>query len=191
MKRLVSVLVLLAWVGVGRAGEKEIIKRLEAEGASVNPIEGGGLLVSLDASNLDASLTELCELRSLRHLGLIRTRLTDNQVRRICALPGLTSLGFSGCPITDARLKIVARVRGLEELYLTDTAITDADLAELTRFSDLKTLYLCSESITDVGLRHLEGMRGLTRLELNKCPHVTDEGIARLKKALPKCKIYR
>ncbi len=85
----------------------------------------------------------------------------------------------------------MARVRGLEELYLTDTAITDAALPELTRLSDLKTLYLCSESITDVGLRHLEGMGGLIRLELNKCPNVTDEGIARLKKALPNCKIER
>jgi hypothetical protein len=190
MRKMLALVTLLGVAGVGRAGDKEIVKRLEAAGVLVQPHDSkGGLLVSLEAHNLDAALAELCELRGLRWVFLYHPGLTDNQLQQVCALPGLRALSFNDCPITDARLKIVAKVRGLERLSLADTAITDDGLAELTRLRDLISLTLQSTSVTDAGLRHLEGMRGLVCLDLRACPKVTDAGVARLQKALPKCEI--
>jgi internalin A len=218
MRKLLTLVALLCAAGAGRAGDKEIIERLIAQGTLVGQITlDGGLAVCLEAHNLDAGLAELCELRSLRGVSLLsHPGLTDNQVQRVCSLPGLRSLIFLDCSITDARLKIVARVRGLESLWLSGTAITDAGLAELSGLRDLESLSLPSASVTDAGLRHLEGIRGLTQLgllgcakitdgglrhregmkklrslDLRGCPRITAEGVARLQKALSDCKIIR
>jgi hypothetical protein len=188
-KMLLALVALLSVVGTGRADDAALVKRLEAEGVSVRRV-GSWLSVSLYADNLDAALDELCELRGLGCVHLRHPGLTDNQLQRVCAL-GVKSLYFIDCPTTDARLKIVAVARGLETLVLFDTVITDAGLAELTRLSDLKTLYLVNASITDAGLRHLEGVKELRDLGLSRCPNITDDGVARLQKALPECKIAR
>jgi hypothetical protein len=193
-KMMLALVTLLSVVGVGRAGDKEIIEWLKAQGVAVclyrlNPDDG--LAVSLKTHNFDAALAKLCELRSLRHVGLHHPGLTDAQLQQVCALPGLKSVGLVDCPITDTRLKIVARVQGLEELGLSGTAITDAGLAELTRLRYLDSLYLAGTDLTDAGMRHLEGMRGLYFLDLRNCPKVTAEGVSLLQKALPNCKIER
>jgi hypothetical protein len=190
MKKLASVLVLLSLAGVGRADDAAIIERLEAEGVIVLPVSSG-LVVGLDASNFDIVLPELCELRGLRSVNLQHPELTDHQLQQVCALPGVKFLHFDDCPITNVRLKTVVRVRGLETLGLDGAAITDDGLAELTGLRDLKALSLKRDSVTDAGLRHLEGMRGLTWLDLRACHMVTDAGVARLQKALPKCHIER
>ena len=44
-------------------------------------------------------------------------------------------------------------------------------------------------AVSDAGLRHLEGMAGLERLSLQDCPNVTEAGVARLRQALPRCRI--
>ena len=47
-----------------------------------------------------------------------------------------------------------------------------------------------STQITDAGLGHLTGLTNLQELRLSGT-QVTDAGVAELKQALPKCKIYR
>jgi hypothetical protein len=142
MKRfLTAVLVLLLEVDGGRAGEKDIIERLEKAGAVVCP--GGTVVDRMPNSTTDADLGELCELRSLVNLSLTDTRVTDNGLRT------------------------VADLRGLKILSLSGTAVSDK------------------------GLRHLESSSTLQNLDLTDCPNITDEGVARLKKALPHCDIDR
>jgi hypothetical protein len=46
-------------------------------------------------------------------------------------------------------------------------------------------------TIQDAGLRHLEALKPLEVLLLAGFPKVTDAGVARLKKALPRCDIHR
>ena len=53
----------------------------------------------------------------------------------------------------------------------------------------MKVLFLLETGITDAGLRRLERLSQLESLNLQDCPNVTDEGVARLQKALPKCEI--
>jgi hypothetical protein len=51
-------------------------------------------------------------------------------------------------------------------------------------------LSLVGVSITDQGLEHLEKLR-LTSLWIGDNPQVTDAGVAKLGRAMPKCKIHR
>jgi hypothetical protein len=53
----------------------------------------------------------------------------------------------------------------------------------------LRRLCLRGGNITDDGLRSLEGMTGLKELDLCDCRNVTEEGVARLRKALPGCAV--
>jgi hypothetical protein len=140
MRKLVSLLVLLAIAGVGRAGEKDILKRIVDKGGFA---KDDGKFVLMPDSTTDADLTVLRELRGLKYLGLGKTK------------------------VTDEGLKIVASLPGLNELFLPGTAITDQ------------------------GLRHLESASGLQFLNVDKCANVTNEGVARLQNALPKCEIRR
>lgn len=73
------------------------------------------------------------------------------------------------------------------ELFFTETA--DDDLPILKVLPELKSLDLkgCSR-ITDAGLVHLEGMSKLETLNLEDT-EVTDDGVNKLKAALPKCQI--
>jgi hypothetical protein len=191
MQKLLALLVLLGMVSVVRADDAAIVKRLKTAGVSVTCSQAGALDVDIDGSSVDvdAVLPELCELRHLQSVYMAHTALTDTQVRQLRDLPELRSLSFLACPLNEAQLKIVVRARGLHLLNLCDTPITDVALAELARLPDLKELILEGATVTDAGLRHLEEMQGLQDLHLLRCPNVTDEGVARLRKVLPNCKV--
>ncbi len=165
-KMLLAQVALLGVAGVGRAGDKEIVERLKAEGVGVG-LSPYSVSVSLDAEHLDIALPELCELRRPLIVTLDHPGPSDAQLRQICDLPKLRKLSLCGCPITDGRLKIVARARGLEVLCLDGTAISDA------------------------GLWQLHVMQKLEFLHIRNCPNLTDAGVARLDKALPNCLIIR
>jgi hypothetical protein len=92
---------------------------------------------------------------------------TDADLTELCELRDLTALSLRGMGITDRGLQTVSKLRALTHLGLTGTAITDK------------------------GLHHLESLSNLRNLFLFNCPAVTEEGIARLQRALPKCKIER
>ena len=149
MKKLASVLVLMAVVGGGSAGEKEIRKALE-----------------------DAGVRE--------------SRCIVDKERRYDVLI------FDGCRSTDALLGELCELRlVLEALDLERSDVTDTGIATIKNLNDLKYLGLRLTAVTDIGLRQLEGLKGLQFLDLYKCPSITDEGVARLQKALPKCQIVR
>jgi hypothetical protein len=92
---------------------------------------------------------------------------------------------------TDADLADLCEVRGLSHLHLRHTQITDQGLRTVSGLRTLTGLRLFGTVVTDEGLRHLESMSNLEWLDLQLCPKVTDEGVARLRKALPKCQILR
>jgi hypothetical protein len=145
MRMMLALAVLLGVAGVGRAGDKEIVNRLQEKGH-----------IRMSVSNRDTT----------RFLGLDE-EFDDKDLGDLCELRDLEALVLIGPGITDASLRHIGGLRGLTHLDLTCTAVSDA------------------------GLRHLEGLRGLNKLFLWGCPTVTDEGVARLQKALPKCSIVR
>src|SRR5256885_1739971 len=93
-----------------RAGEPDIIRRLEKAGGSVSRREWDGEKDCLDVHlsrtrNADAALAELCELRRLRMLRLDGSDVTDAGMRTVGGLAGLRGLELRGTAVTDAGLK--------------------------------------------------------------------------------------
>ncbi len=60
----------------------------------------------------------------------------------------------------------------------------------ITHESHIEPLYLSfCENITDVGLAHVGKLSNLTTLNLYRSPNITGAGVAKLKEALPMCRI--
>jgi hypothetical protein len=194
MKKLIAVLVLVVG-GAGRAEEMDILERLKEDGVAVRAYLGAdgseAVMVTFTLRSADAGLAELCELRRLRTLVLERRPVTDAQMRDIGGLRGLQFLVLSGPSVTDANLRHLNRLRNLKVLMLTGAKVTDTGLEELAALPDLDTLFVDDTPITDAGLRRVERLRKLKSLVLVGCHGITDEGVARLKKALPDCTIHR
>jgi hypothetical protein len=172
MKRMASVLVLLAVVGVGQADDKGIIERLKESGGQVTQRDVYGEKDALEVAFVHntpqkGSLVELCELRRLRALAFVTSRVTDAEMRTVGSLTSLRVLHLASTEITDEGVKELTGLYALQQLYLNDSErITDASIDSIARMSGLKRLFLPGTSITD-------------------------EGVARLQKALPKCQIRR
>jgi hypothetical protein len=92
---------------------------------------------------------------------------------------------------SDTDLVDLCELRRMYGLALRGTKVTDKGLRTVSGMAGLSYLDLNSTSVTDEGLRNLESLTNLGFLFLNDCPNITDEGVARLQKALPKCKIRR
>jgi hypothetical protein len=92
---------------------------------------------------------------------------------------------------TDDDLGELCELRHLRTLDLRNSKVTDRGLRTVSALHWLLYLGLSGTGITDNGLRRLESLPNLKHLYLEDCPYITDEGVARLQKALPKCEIYR
>ncbi len=83
----------------------------------------------------------------------------------------------------------VGNLERITELIMTDTLITDEALKDIGKLKNLTELYLFGcERITDAGLSNLSTLEKLALLNL-QYTKVTNAGISRLQKALPKCEI--
>jgi hypothetical protein len=195
MRSVALVLVILTLTDAVHAGEKDIVNHLSAAGAIFRTCDAFGesdiLIVRLVDECVEEALPYLCELRRLRGVGLSHPSMTDAHLRTICGLPQLRVLTLDGSSVTDAQMKLVTRALGLKSLSFTGTAVTDVGLAEVGKLHGLEMLRMDATNITDVGLRRLEKLGGLTVLDLRNCPGVTAQGVARLRKALPDCRIIR
>lgn len=162
----------------------------------------------------DAELHSLGELPRLRKLTLRRVAVTDSGLDHLARLRGLRQLVFVDTPINDASLAHLkgltelralglekTRVRGkglgelkdlmrLEELLLRGSEISTGFTRHLKAFPRLRLLDLSSTTVGDGELQHLHGLSGLDRLILIRT-RVTDEGVKKLEKALPRLSIYR
>jgi hypothetical protein len=190
MAMLASVLLVLFGVSVVWADDEQIVKRLVGCGVEVGYYKDGSVWVYLDEDHLDRALPELCELRGLSAVKLNHQRPTEEQLCAIC-LPQLRMLWLHGVPMTDKQMRYVGRLRNLRYLVLRCTYVTDTGITELDHLVDLRFLDLESTEVTDAGLRHLETLSRLEHLDVSMCPNITNAGVARLQKALPKCKILR
>ena len=101
--------------------------------------------------------------------------------------------GWVGMPetTTDADLGELCELHHFSGLGLTKTQITDKGLRTVANLRWVTLLTLNGTTVTDEGLRHLETMSNLDIVYLRNCPNITDPGVARLQKALPKCEISR
>jgi internalin A len=212
-----AMLVLLSMVGVGQAGEKEIIERLKMAGIVVErhkfrETKEAIFVRLLPQHNAKVFLPDLAYLDRLRGLVLIKTNVTDQDMLEVGCFPGLVQLALADTSISDKGLNAIKGLRNLRGLMLNNTKVTDAGLKVLIGFPDLETLTLDDTGVTDEGIKSIIELHRLRTLDLRNTKltdaglqrltsvsslselelvgtNVTDEGVARFKKALPNCRV--
>ena len=169
--------------------------------------------LSFGAEVTDAELAHLQGLTSLQWLNLTSEQVTDAGLAHLQRLTKLRGLDLDNTQVTDAGLAHLQRLTSLRELSIaSDIRVTDAGLAHLKRLTCIQLLDLNNTQVTDAGLAHLQGLTGLRGLILDNTQvtdagltylqrltsleslglggtEVTDSGVAKLRQALPKCKI--
>jgi Leucine-rich repeat (LRR) protein len=109
--------------------------------------------------------------------------------------------------VGDAGLNHLSGLTRLQELNLVETAVTGAGLLHLKGMTKLQSLRLDKTKVTDAGMAHLKGLTNLQELDLTDRDlvqlqrltnlkeldltgtGVTDTGVQRLRRALPKAVI--
>lgn len=138
----------------------------------------------------DAGLAHLQELTRLKELWLDGTQATDAGLVHLRDMTALRVLGLRVTRVTDAGLAHLQQLTHLEELRLDNTQVTDEGLARIQGLQGLQLLGLQDTCVTDVGLARLQQLPYLRDVELGRS-QVTDVGAAQLRKALPKCNVFR
>jgi formylglycine-generating enzyme required for sulfatase activity/Leucine-rich repeat (LRR) protein len=160
----------------------------------------------------DAGLVHLKGLRNLRTLNVMCTPVTGAGLAHLKDLPQLQTLFLHGGKVCDAGLVNIEGLTSLVHLSLGDSEVSDDGLAHVKGLTNLDDLYLANSKVSDAGLIHLKGLTNLRRLELQRTrvsdaglvhlsrmkrltevnltgTDVTAEGVAKLKAALPGCKV--
>ncbi len=128
-------------------------------------------------------------LKAFRHLETLQIGgpgFTDKHLERLQGLPDLKYLWITrGSRVTDAGLARLKAFPSLARLDLDEApAVTVAGLAHLEAVPKLEELWLQGRQFTDDAVPRLARLKGLRILVLNKTG-CTEEGIARLRAALP------
>jgi len=100
---------------------------------------------------------------------------------RVVSIRGMPQIGTEG-------LKHLADSTNLEHLWLSAPQVIDEQLKLLADPTELRSLNLENTQLNDSGLKHLMQLRNLERLWLHNTV-LSDEDLARLRRAIPRCKI--
>ncbi|CAG0992837.1 hypothetical protein PLCT2_02567 [Planctomycetaceae bacterium] len=174
-----SAMMLSNWKGLTDAGLAKLAKIPKLTGLDVQgctKITGEGL-AAFKGSQLDKLNLNWCE------------RVGDAGAKHIATMTKLVDLRLGGAGLTDAGLKALAPLEKLEFLELGNSFdITDAGIKEVAAFKNLRMLGLAGLDITD---ECMETLKSLSKLELLNVAStkLSKNGIAALKKALPKTRI--
>lgn len=123
----------------------------------------------------------------------VRVAGQEQEVKSARQLPAgpfqLTQVHFWDNPqVADEEMVNLRGLTGLTRLGLGQTRVSDAGLAHLKNLTNLQRLHLFATPVSDAGLKHLAGLGNLRRLDLTGT-RVTADGVAALRKALPKCDV--
>ena len=144
------------------------------------------------------------------------SEVTDEGILSLSGLTRMEDWGFSGNnKITDAGLQVLGNYPEMKLLVLRGTAwtgadvpwekmsklkdcyfdtssgISDAGLEKMAKQDTLATLSMSGATkVTDTGADAIATMSKLKTLSIRGCDGITAEGKAKIKAALPECKIY-
>jgi hypothetical protein len=124
----------------------------------------------------------------LQELSLGFSRFGDDDVRLIADKVDLCSLNLGYTTLGDDGLSQMQGLTKLERLGLARTKVTDDGMRYLRSFPRLEMLDLHATEVSDKGLQHLHHLQALRQLNLMKA-RVSEAGVAKLRKALSKCRI--
>jgi hypothetical protein len=158
----------------------------DADVARINDLRTNGILrLDLESAPIDGSGLRALE-ESPVHLNLNRTRTGDETLRMLRCF-SILELSLDDTRITNAGLPALSAT-GIYKLTANGTGITDAGMEYLAHIELLNHLELDRTPLSDEGLRSLEQLRFLKFLSCRRTK-VTSAGIARLKAALPECRV--
>ena len=132
----------------------------------------------------DKGLSDLKGLTQLRYLDLLWgcSHITDSGLSALKDLTQLQDLNLQGCSqITDAGVACLAGMPELNSIGLSKSQVTDAGLAKFEGRTNLTWLDLSDTGIGDAGLAHFRNCSQMGVMVLDRCPNVTDAGLAYLK----------
>lgn len=129
----------------------------------------------------DSEVSQLGELRQLKHLDLTEKGIDDSKLANLRELTELEYLSLQwNKGITDAGLVHLGGMKDLKILNLRSTSIDGSGLAHLDGVSKLEELALMQTNCNDAGLSHLHAMTQLKTLYLLETK-ITDAGLVYLK----------
>lgn len=136
--------------------------------------------IDLPAPVSQASIEHLSKLANLKVLGVARTQITGDGLRKLPQLPHLRVLKMS--MIKDARVALPAlrQSKTLKTLKIAADDLRDSDLKNISGIKSLEVLTLRDNpKITDMGLTHLAELPALRVLSLDGCK-ITPDAIKKL-----------
>ena len=137
----------------------------------------------------DAGVAHLAKLRSLKHVHINNSLITDESLHHLSELPNVEVLSLQGHSFSDKGLEHLQGMKQLKRLWLgagkkNGNEITDDGLEFLSGLSQLDQLELTFSKVTDEGLKSLRPLKNLRQLYVGYTK-VTDEGFEELKESLP------
>ena len=141
-----------------------------------------------NTSITDAAMQHIAKLTQLEILAIARTGLTDAGTPHLSHLIQLDKLDIAGTRVSDQGLEDICRLTALTRLNLNTTDVTDAGLYNLVRLKHLEVLCLVNTQITDASVETLAKLKSLREIALGRTG-VTQDGMTRLKRLLPDCKV--
>jgi Leucine-rich repeat (LRR) protein len=183
------------------------LKRLSVRGTKITDttlqhLSGVTSLESLDAGYAqitDVGLDLLTTLTNLKELAIGGNKLTDLGLQPLRQLPGLIYLDLSGAQRTDSGLwsvslaepglEAIATLKNLRHLRLNGTLVSARGMEKLAGLTKLEWLDLQGcKRVGDDAAPLLASFRALRRLDLTGT-HVSEKGIAAIRRSNPNCKI--
>jgi hypothetical protein len=122
-------------------------------------------------------------LPSLDYLDLGATIVTDEGMKDLAGLPKLRVLGLGQTKVGDEGLKEIAKIQSLSSLGLAGTPVTDKGIASLLALKKLETLDVAATTLTDASLTTFAQMPSLK--SVRGSAYFTPQGIDTLKKQRP------
>lgn len=128
--------------------------------------------------------------KNLLHLIAFETPFTNDGMKNVAQFKKLEWLSLSKTNVTDEGLSHISGLTQLKYLVLDEQPITAVGMKHLKGLTNLINLHLESTRIEDAGLVHLNGMTKLKELYIRNNPQLSKVEVDKLRKALPKCKIF-
>jgi Leucine-rich repeat (LRR) protein len=147
-----------------------------------------------DISLSDRALKVISAAPSLTSLEIAGTqhRISDEGLSHVPQLTALKKfeLSFSNGLGKNA-ISYIAKLSKLESLTFQDnTNVPASAYAALAGLPLLRTLEIgYNDSLKDTDLKYLEGLKQVESLNLTSCNNLTEAGLEKLRKALPKAKV--
>jgi len=116
------------------------------------------------------------------------TEVSASEISKLGSLRKLRTLDVIGTKLVDKDLEPLWQLTSIEVLALCSAKISDRSVQRIRQFPHLRDLDLYGTGITDGSVELLAECRSLERLRIAGTK-ITKEGVARLRAALPKCKI--